>query len=120
MIRESIAILLVCAIMLATFIRSKNFGYALAVVPVGGIPLLHILAAAAIHFFPNGVFGARPAVAMAFVDVIALAATCVVIVRIALRIQSKKNRRIYNCLMLGFTILLGWVYILNSLRALLG
>ncbi len=116
MVRESIAILVICLLLLAASLRAKHVGYALAVLPVGIIPLGHLIMSGVLFASQGQFFGVRPSVVMAFSDLVSLAVACVVVVLIGLRIQSKRNRTIYLVVLLLYTVLLGWLYLYSSLQ----
>lgn len=120
MIRESIAILAVGVVIMFIFLRSRHYGYMLASLPIFLIPIFHMLVRGILYLSRDRFFGIRAPLVTAFADLLGLVVGCVVIGFIAHRIPSKKNRTLYLVVMLVFTLLLGWAYIFNSLRVLLG
>lgn len=118
MMQESVAILVIGVLLAAVFVRSKHYGYALAVVPVLFLPVLHLLIRMVLYFSKGVFFGIRPAVITAFVDFIAIALACVFTVLFSRRIQARRTRAIYLIMMLAYTVILGWVYVFTALRIL--
>ncbi|MDL2219300.1 hypothetical protein LJC04_03035 [Ruminococcaceae bacterium OttesenSCG-928-O06] len=119
MLQESIAVLLVGVLLVVVFVRSKHYGYALAVLPVGFIPVAHLLIRSILYLAKNSFFGVRPAVVTAFADVVGLAVSVVFVMLFSTRIQAARNRKLYIVVMLAYLVLLGWAYIYNALHVLL-
>lgn len=119
MLRESFAMLLVGVLLLGTCLRSKHYGYALAVVPVTGIPFLHLLVAGVLYLSQGAFFGVRPAIVMAFGDLMGAIISCVFVMIFSQNFQSKTSRWVYRLVMLLYILIIGWVYIFQSLSALL-
>lgn len=119
MVRESFAILLVGVLLLAVFLRSHHPGYLVGSLPVFFIPAAHVLICILLYFTKGAFFGLRAAVVMAFVDVLALAASCVFEAIFSMRIESKRNRKFYLIIMLVYSVLLGWSYLYTTLKNVL-
>ncbi|MGD9559857.1 MAG: hypothetical protein AB7V55_04535 [Oscillospiraceae bacterium] len=120
MIREGIAVLLIGVLLVFAYLRTKHYGYAVAVLPVCFIPVGHLLINLILYMTKGAFFfGIRPAVVIAFTDLLTLAITCVSIVVISRRIESKHNRRLYLAAMLAYSVLLGWAFIFSSVFIIL-
>lgn len=115
MVAESVAILIIGVLLLVAFLRTRHYGYAVAVIPVSIIPLFNLLARGIVYATGGGFFGIRPAVVMGFINLLGLALGCALTVFVGFRIQSKRNRGVYLGVMLAYTIILGWSYIYTSL-----
>lgn len=120
MTTESVVILLACVLMATAFARSKYIGSIMSLLPISFIPLAHLLTAGILRLTNGAFFGVRPMIVHAFADVIALVVTCAFIVYLGHRIKSKLARSVYLVVMLGYSVIIGWVYILNSLGPLFG
>lgn len=120
MIPESIAVLIVSLLLLFTCLRSKHVGYAVAVLPVGFLPLVYLIMSFILYVSNGMFFGFRPAIVIAFSIVLALAVACGMVVHISGRIASKRSQFIYRIVMLVFLALLGWTYVYYSLQPLFG
>lgn len=118
MIREGIAVLIIVALLILVYLRKKHYGYVLAAAPLAIIPAVHLLINLVMHLNRGRFFGIRPAVVMAFTDLLALVATCVVIVIIGQRMALKRSRNIYIGFMLAYSIILGWAFIYENLEKL--
>lgn len=120
MVTESIAILVVCLLLLVAFMRSKFARGILLVLPVAVLPILHLIARAVLFFAKGSIFGVRAVVAIAFVDVIALGIACALTVFFGIKMKNKKVRNTYIILMISYSVIMAWVYIYTTLKPLLG
>lgn len=118
MVRESIAILALGIILLFVFLRARHPGYSLAALPVCVLPLMHLIIRAILYFSKESLFGFRGPVVTAFVDVLALAVSCALIVFIGTKIESKRIRNLYLLTLISYTALLSWAYIFTTLQPL--
>lgn len=119
MIREAAALLMIGLLLLFVYLRKKHYGYALAVIPVCLIPAVHLLINLILFFTQGAFFGIRPSVVIAFTDFLALGGTCMIVVRVAQRIGSKRNRLVYSVVMLVYCVLLGWAFLFNSISTVI-
>ncbi|MDL2324465.1 hypothetical protein LJC61_04870 [Ruminococcaceae bacterium OttesenSCG-928-A16] len=116
MVAESIAILAICALLAVGFMRSKFNKATLMVLPITVIPAGHLLVKGLLWFAKSGsLFGVRTAMLLAFANVICLGITCGIIVGLSRYIKTKKMRRIYLGVMVGYSVLIGWAYIFDTL-----
>ena len=119
MIQESIAILFLCLLLVVALWRFRYGKYILFFLPVGIIPLSHLIAWGLL-FLPKGIFfGVQPGIIMAFTKLLAIVISCIVITLLSRRIHSKRNRRMYLVASVSYTLLLGWAYIFNSIQLIL-
>lgn len=119
MLVESVSILAVCLLMLVVFMRSRFSKAIFSILPIAIIPLAHILVTGVVYLAKGQVWGFRGLVVVAFIDAIALGITCAVIVYIAQKIANKLSRRLYKIVMVGYSVIIGWVYIFTTLQPLL-
>lgn len=119
MVVESFSIILVGILLLVAFLRSKHPGYLVATLPVFFIPVGHLLIRFVLYLSKGAFFGFRAAIVVAFADMLALALSCVFVIVLSRRIPSKRIRQLYIVIMLIYSILLGWAYILNALSDIL-
>lgn len=118
MVAESVAIVVVCVLMVVAVGKSR-FPKAVAIItPVAILPVLHLLASGLVRLAKGRVLGVRGSVAIAFVDVIALGLTCALIVVLGRHISNKTAKRAYYIVMVGYSVLMGWVYVFNTLQPL--
>ena len=119
MIPESAVIIVIYLILLTAFLRTKHIGYAVVTLPVVIIPFAHLIAQGILFATDGNVFNIHMSIVLAFVDVIALCLTCVMIVLMSHRIQSTTNRKVYLTLMIIYTVILGWIYIFDNIHVAL-
>lgn len=120
LIAESVAILLICFVLLVAILRSKNRSSAAIVLPIAVIPAAHLFFKFLLFFAKTGtLFGFRAGMWLAFVDIIALGVTCGIVVGLSTRIKVKKMRRAYLAVMVGYSALLCWGYVFNTLQPFL-
>lgn len=120
MIPESIAILAISFLLLTSFMRSKYKKAALSILPISILPLLHLMSRGIVRLARGAVFGFRGMIVIAFVDVIAIGITCAIIVGLGHKINTRTSRRVYYFVMIGYTVIVGWVYIYTTLKPVLG
>lgn len=120
MVAESFAILVVCFLLVVAFMRSRFAKSVVAVLPIAIIPAAYLVIRAIQFAFRESFFGIRIPFLGAFLMVLALGITCAVIVKLGGRIGNKPSRRVYYCVTIGYSVVIGWVYIFYMLRPLLG
>lgn len=119
MIREAAAILILEALLLVAYWRKKHYSYAVAVLPICIVPAMHLLINFILYLTRGAFFGIRPAVVIAFTDVLALAVTSVLVVLASQRFESTRNRRMYVVISLVYSVLLGWAFIFENLAKIM-
>lgn len=98
--------------MFGVFLRSKFRKLSAIVVPIGVIPLVHLVFTGILKMLNEpAVFGISPLLVLAFGDMIALCITCGIIVALSTKILSKKIKRLYLIGMLIYSLIIGWSYI---------
>lgn len=118
MIRESVAILVIGVLMLAVLARAKYFNYVVAVTPILVLPVAHLIIRGVLHLSKGAFFGVRQQVVIGFVDLLAVLGTGILIMALSQKIESKATRRVYQVMLIGYTVILGWAYIYNTLQPL--
>ncbi len=119
MLRESIAILVLELLMVLILVRSKHPGYALSILPLAILPGAHLLVLLVQRLMGETVFGVRTAAIRGFVDMLAVVGSVLAIVLISRKIDSAKNRKLYLLALIIYTVLLGWIFIWNSLQMII-
>lgn len=119
MVRESVAIIIIGLMFAAMFIRSKQYSYMVASLPIFFIPIAYLIGRAILYFSGGSFFGVRPPLVLAFAILVGLVASCVLIVFSSWRISPVRNQRLYQVTLLVYVVILGWVYIYNSLKVIL-
>jgi hypothetical protein len=120
LVTESVAVLVVCFLLLVAFMRAKFARGMLLVLPVAVLPVFHLVARAVLFFAKGNILGVRAVVAIAFVDAIALGIACALTVFFGMKMKSKKVRNTYIILMISDSVIMAWVYIYTTLKPLLG
>ncbi len=119
MLRESAAILILSLLIFFIMVRSRHVGYAVAVTPLLVLPGAHLVLLGCLYFAKDTILGVRTAAISGFVDMLAVVVTVVLIAVISRRVESSKNRKIYLLAFTAYTVLLGWVYIWESLQVII-
>lgn len=105
--------------MLVMFARSRYAKAMFSVLPIAIVPLGHIVASGVIFLSKGQLFGVRGLVVIAFADALALGLACALIVHWGKKIEAKLSRRLYYIVMIGYSVIIGWVYIFTTLKPLL-
>lgn len=119
MIAESVVILVLCALIASAFLRSRYRKALLSVLPISFLPATHLIVRGILALTNDYFFGIRAPIVLAFADVLALVFTCVFIIVLSKYIPNKKARRVYEVVMVGYSLLVGWIYIFSTLSPLL-
>ncbi len=119
MLPESAAILILSFLIFFIMLRSRHVGYAVAVTPLFVLPGAHLVLLGILFFTHDTVFGVRTAAIKGFVDMLAVVISVVLIAIISRRIGSSKNRKFYLLALTAYTVLLGWVFIWDSLQGII-
>ncbi len=115
MIVECIAIIFIILCIVIVFLRAKRTSYALAVLPLLIVPVLHILAIYCSRTF-SLLFSLDRNLVMIGIDALGLIAACLLLGLASGNISSKKSRFYYLILTGAFLVILSWVLIANNLK----
>lgn len=118
MLRESVAILVIGVLMLAVLARARYYNYAVGVTPILVLPVIHLIIRGVLYLTKGAFFGVRQQVVIGFVDLLAVVGSGILIMALSQRIESKSNRRLYQIMMIVYTVVMGWAYIYNTLQPL--
>ncbi len=111
---ESVAILSLYLLIFILLLRKKHPGYAFSVVWLSLLPCAHLLFGL-LSFTPfANVFPVPFSTVQGFVDLLATVISVAAIAMFSRKIESLKNRRIYLFSLIGYSVLLGWAYLLNN------
>lgn len=119
MTTESISILAITLCMMFLFVRAKRPDYAVSLVPLLLVPAAQLLALPVAHALGGLAPHMHYRMVVAFADVAALAISCGLVELFSSRIKSKKNKRLYIALLIGFNIILACVFIYRTLQPIL-
>ena len=110
------AIVIVLLAMVVVFMRAKKKEYALAVLPLTLVPFAHIVSGVIARLID-------PLIPLNFIelrvliDLTAALFSCLLLGFSSRGITEKRSRRLFTIFCAGFTILLTWVLIYNTLAA---
>ncbi len=113
-VTESIAILIIILFILFALLRSQHADYTVSVAPLLIIPFVHLIVNAAMYVAKSGTFNFRPNVVLAFADVISLAISCALFAIFSNKIKNIRTKRVYICVMVGYSIILTCAYIYQT------
>ena len=111
MVAESVVILAICVLMCGAFIRSRYFKSILAILPVGIIPAVYLIARAVLFIIRKSMQPDFARAVLAFCTVLAVIAACVLFVLLSQKMTRTRVRRFYILVMGIYTLVVGWVYI---------
>lgn len=110
------AIVIVLLAMVVVFMRARKKEYALAVLPLTLVPFAHIVSGVMARFLdsliPLSFAGIR-----ILIDLTAALFSCLLLGFSSRGIAEKRSRRLFTIFCAGFTILLTWVLVYNTLSA---
>ena len=109
MLVESLAILMIFAVMAFLFLRAHRKDYAAAIAPLMIVPLVHALAGVLGEFFRF----ATHTNFRAFADVIALTAAVAIMGMLCTSLKSRKAKYAYLLLCGGFSLALTLIFLYN-------
>ncbi|WP_040197484.1 hypothetical protein [Candidatus Soleaferrea massiliensis] len=112
MLPECSAILLILIAIEIVFLRSKKLKSAIFVLPLGMVPLFHLLATGA-SVLLGRVWNAEPWKVIVPIDVIGLVATCLLLGWISGNIRKNKNKGAYLSMCAGFSTILSCVLLFH-------
>ena len=118
MIRESVAVLVIGVLLVVVLARAKYNSYAIGMTPILVLPVFHLIIRGILYLSKGAFFGVRQQVVIGFVDLLAVIVSGVLIMAFSQKIESKTNRRLYQIMMIVYTVVLGWAYIYNTLLPL--
>ncbi len=119
MITESISIVLIVLIIIFMLIRTKHIDYALSVLPTLIIPSGHILVGFALFAMRDIYAPLRPGMVFAFADTVLLAVTCALFALFSHKIKNKRTRNVYVWTMIGYSVILTWAFIHQTISPML-
>lgn len=109
MLVESMAIVMIFAVMAFLFLRAHRKDYAAAVAPLMIVPFVHAVAGILGEFFP---FAAHDHF-HAFADVIGLAAAVAIMGMLCTTLKSRKAKYVYLLACGGFSLALTLIFLYN-------
>ncbi len=118
MVTESVGILIIGALLIAVFVRSKHYGYALAAIPVGIIPAFYLVAQTLIGILGGNFFGIPREDVFIFSNIFGLILSIAFILVYSQKIEFRTNRIIYIAVMVIYVALLCWGFVFDSLNAM--
>lgn len=110
------AIVIVLLAMVVVFKRAKKKDYALAVLPLTLVPFAHIISGVISRFLDSLIFLSFTQIRV-LIDLTAALFSCLLLGFSSRGIPEKRNRRLFTIFCAGFTILLIWVLVYNTLSA---
>ena len=110
------AIVIVLLAMLVVFMRAKKKEYALAVLPLTLVPFAHIVSGVIARLVDPLVFLSYTEIRV-LIDLTAALFSCLLLGFSSRGIEEKRSRRLFTIFCAGFTILLTWVLVYNTLAA---
>lgn len=110
------AIVIVLLAMVVVFMRAKKKDYALAVLPLTLVPFAHIISGVISRFLDSLIFLSFTQIRV-LIDLTAALFSCLLLGFSSRGIPEKRNRRLFTIFCAGFTILLIWVLVYNTLSA---
>ena len=119
MVVESVAILVVCLAMCGAFFPSRYRKSMKMIFPVMILPAMYLLQTGFLRLLRAENISVNVAQGMIFIEILALAVSCGVVVWQGRHIEQAAGRRIYIWVMVGFLAVLTWVYVSQYLLALL-
>ncbi|MEG2653193.1 MAG: hypothetical protein RSA17_06410 [Ruthenibacterium sp.] len=118
MITESIAISAIALCLMFLFVRGKHPDYAISVSPILLVPIIHLTALLALRAADGFLPTVPYQMMVAWADMAALAVSCALFVTFSVKIKSKKTKRLYIMLMVGYSVLLTGAYVYQTLEPL--
>lgn len=119
MVSESVVILVICVLMCGAFFRSKYFKSILSLLPIAVIPAVYLFARGVLFLLRKRIPPHYMQLTLAFILVLAVISTCVFFVLLGSRVSHKAARRVYLGVMIVYSLVIGWVYIFDSMAPLL-
>jgi len=111
MLVESAAIVVLIGLMSIILLRAKKPGWALAVLPLGLLPLLHLVSYSLSLLLTEAVVDGDTL--MVVVDVIAIVAAICLFLFLQKNMKARRAKVIYVLCSTGFAILMGSIFICN-------
>ncbi len=115
MVTESIAILIITLFILFALLRSEHADYAVSITPLLIIPIINLVVSGLIFVLPSTVLPFAPNVMIVFSHILALAVSCSLFVAFSYKIKNVHTKRVYICVMVGYSFLLTCAYIYQSI-----
>ena len=118
MITECVAILAISLCMIAVFVRTGHGDYALSTTPILVVPSVHLLARPVSWWMDSIISGFPPQSIIAFADIGAVAVTGILIMFFAGKIKGPKIKKLYVCLLGGYSIILACAFVHKTMAVL--
>ena len=116
MLVESVSILSVLLLLAVVFLRAGHSNYALGILPLAVVPLVHTLGYAALRLTDRWLPQIPFRRMVGFCDVAALAVSCLLIVVLSLRLSNKRAKRVYTIAMCVYNVILSFALVHNMLQ----
>ena len=118
MVVECWAILLIILVMSYMYSRAGRRNFGMAVLPLTFVPFAHLVGGPLSRVLVDCTSMRFPNIVQISIDVAAMVVSCVIFGILSRSIQKKSSRMAYLLLCGGFTIVLAWVLIYNTVHPL--
>ena len=116
MVVECWAILLIILVMSYMYSRAGRRNFGVAILPLTFVPFAHLIGGPLSRFLSDRTLLSYPNTIQISIDVLAVVVSCLIFGAFSRTVQKKSSRMAYLFLCAGFTVVLAWVLIFNTIH----